>query len=37
MNKTDAALAKMQSQQQVLTASVQAIDLALFGKNFGVA
>jgi flagellar capping protein FliD len=35
--QADAAVAALQSQQQVLSASVQAIDLALFGKNFGVA
>ena len=37
LQQADAALAKLQAQQQVLIASVQAIDLALFGKGFGVA
>ena len=33
----DANVAALQSQQSILTASVQAIDLSLFGKNFGNA
>jgi flagellar hook-associated protein 2 len=37
LQQADAAVARLQSQQQVLSASVQAIDLALFGKDFGVA
>jgi hypothetical protein len=27
----------LQSQQQVLTASVQSVNLAMYGKNFGSA
>jgi flagellar hook-associated protein 2 len=37
LQQADAAVANLQSQQQVLSASVQAIDLALFGKDFGIA
>jgi flagellar capping protein FliD len=37
LQKADAALASLESQQRVLTASVQAINLALYGKNFGSA
>ncbi|MBV8819169.1 MAG: hypothetical protein JO022_12480, partial [Acidobacteriaceae bacterium] len=33
----DAYLAQLQSQQQVVTASVQSVDLALYGKNYGSA
>lgn len=37
LQMADAAVASLQSQQQVLTASVQAVDLALYGKNWGTA
>lgn len=37
LQAADAAVAGLQSQQQVLTASVQAVDLALYGKNWGTA
>ncbi|MGI8743581.1 MAG: flagellar filament capping protein FliD [Bryobacteraceae bacterium] len=33
LQQADALIAELQSQQQVLTASIQAIDLTLFGKN----
>jgi flagellar hook-associated protein 2 len=36
LQQADALLAQLQSQQQVLTASVQSVDYALYGKNFGV-
>lgn len=35
LQKADAAISSLQSQQQVLTASVQATYLALFGKDYG--
>jgi flagellar hook-associated protein 2 len=35
LEQADAAVAALQSQQQVLSASVQSVDLALYGKNFG--
>ena len=37
LQQADAAVANLQSQQQVLTASVQSVDLALYGKNWGTA
>jgi flagellar hook-associated protein 2 len=37
LEQADAAVAALQSQQQVLNASVQSVDLALYGKNFGTA
>ena len=37
LQKADALVAALQSQQQVLTASVQAVNLALYGKNWGSA
>ena len=33
LQKMDALLASLQSQQQVITASIQSVNLALFGKN----
>ena len=37
LEQADAVVAALQSQQQVLNASVQSVDLALYGKNFGTA
>ena len=37
LQQADAAVASLQSQQQVLSASVQSVDLALYGKNWGSA
>ena len=33
LQKADAALAKLQAQQTVVTASIQSVNLALYGKN----
>ncbi len=35
LQQADALLASLQSQQQVLTASVQSVNLALYGKGYG--
>jgi len=35
LQQADAAIAALESQQQILNASVQSVDLALFGKDFG--
>ncbi len=37
LQAADALLGKLQSQQQIITASVQSVDLTMFGKNFGQA
>lgn len=37
LQMADAAVAELQSQQSVLNASVQSVDLALYGKNFGTS
>ena len=37
LQKADALLASLESQQKVLTASVQSVDFALYGKNFGAS
>lgn len=37
IQQADAAVAALQSQQQVLFASVQAVNLALYGRNYGSA
>ncbi len=35
LEAADSAIAALQSQQQILTASVQAVDYTLYGKDFG--
>jgi flagellar hook-associated protein 2 len=37
LETADAGIAKLQNQQTVLTASIQAVDLSLFGQNYGTA
>jgi len=37
LQMADAAVAALQTQQQVLTASIQSVNLAMYGKNFGSA
>jgi len=35
LQAADALLAQMQSQQQVVTSSVQSLNLVLYGRNIG--
>ncbi len=35
LEAADAAIAALQAQQQVLTSSIQAVDLTLYGQNYG--
>lgn len=37
LQTADAAVATLQSQQQLITASIQAVDYTLYGKDFGLA